>query len=214
MTAGVGGGAGATTDSSGHATLTFSQPGQVTVLVTAPESIRTETTICVHNGNDGTCGTHAASSSTGSETSASGSGTTSGTGTGGVASLVSRYTGPYALVADATSLIDGHVYRSGHAPRVLSGTIPAHSPVSSVSLELRRGYKGRCYAYDGTTERFMSARCGEGSFFKVSSDGVFSYLLPSALAPGRYVLDIEATDVAGNRTTLARGKSRTVFYVR
>jgi hypothetical protein len=60
----------------------------------------------------------------------------------------------------------------------------------------------------------MSARCGEGSFFNVSSDGVFSYLLPSALAPGRYVLDIEAADVAGNHTTLARGTSRTVFYVR
>jgi hypothetical protein len=211
-------GAGATTDSNGHATLTFSQPGQVTVRVAAPESIPTETTICVHNGNDGTCGTHAAFSSTGSETSASGSGTTSGTtsgtGTGGVASYVTPYNGPYALVADATGLIDGHVYRSGHAPRVLSGTILAHSPVSSVSLELRRGYKGRCYAYDGTTERFLTARCGEGSFFNVSSDGVFSYLLPSALAPGRYVLDIEATDVAGNRTTLARGTSRTVFYVR
>ena len=35
-----------------------------------------------------------------------------------------------------------------------------------------------------------------------------------ALAPGRYVLDIEATDVAGNHTSLARGTSRIVFYVR
>ncbi len=42
----------------------------------------------------------------------------------------------------------------------------------------------------------------------------FSYLLPSALAPGRYVLDIQATDAAGNSTTLARGTSRIVFYVR
>ena len=53
-----------------------------------------------------------------------------------------------------------------------------------------------------------------GSFFKVASTPSFSYLLPGALERGRYVLDIEATDVAGNRTSLARGSSRVVFYVR
>jgi hypothetical protein len=90
----------------------------------------------------------------------------------------------------------------------------AHSPVSSVSLELRRQSKGRCYAYEGTRERFVRAHCGTGSLFKVSSSSSFSYLLPAALAPGRYVLDVQATDLAGNRTTLARGTSRTVFYVR
>ncbi|MCW3068353.1 MAG: hypothetical protein JWL67_978, partial [Solirubrobacterales bacterium] len=51
-------------------------------------------------------------------------------------------------------------------------------------------------------------------FFKVSAAALYSYLLPEALRPGRYVLDIQATDVAGNRTTLARGTSRLVFYVR
>ncbi len=60
----------------------------------------------------------------------------------------------------------------------------------------------------------MRARCGTGKPFQVSTNGLFSYLLPSALAPGRYVLDIQATDAAGNRTTLARGTSRIVFYVR
>ena len=63
-------------------------------------------------------------------------------------------------------------------------------------------------------ERFLRARCAEGSFFKVSTTGSFSYLLPSALQPGRYVLDIKASDAAGNTTTLARGTSRIVFYVR
>ena len=83
-----------------------------------------------------------------------------------------------------------------------------------MSLELRRSYKGRCFAFDGVSTRFVKARCGQGSFFKVSNDGLFSYLLPAALAPGRYVLDIEATDAAGNHTALARGSSRVVFYVR
>jgi hypothetical protein len=124
------------------------------------------------------------------------------------------YTGPYAVVAKATGVIEQHVYSRKAAPKVLSGTVLAHTTVASVSLELRRSYKGRCYAFNGVSTRFVKARCGQGSFFKVSNNGVFSYLLPSALAPGRYVLDVEATDAAGNHTTLARGTSRVVFYVR
>ena len=118
------------------------------------------------------------------------------------------------MVAKAASVIDGHVYRRGRAPRVLGGTVTAHTTVSSVSLELRRRIRGHCSAYDGATEQFVAARCGRGRFFKVSTSSSFSYLLPAALGPGRYVLDIEATDVAGNRTSLARGTSRIVFYVR
>jgi hypothetical protein len=117
-------------------------------------------------------------------------------------------------VARATNLIEGHVYRRKNAPRLLAGTVQAHTTVASVSLKLRREYKDRCYAYNGTREEFGHARCGAGSYFKVSTEPNFSYLMPSALAPGRYVLDIEATDTAGNRTSLARGGSRTVFYVR
>ncbi|MGA2320808.1 MAG: hypothetical protein ABSG95_08690 [Solirubrobacteraceae bacterium] len=197
----------ASTDSSGHATLCFSAPGEYTLHVTAPESIRTEASISVHAGNDGTCGTTAVSGS--------GSSTSAGAVTSGASVAANApYTGPYALVAKPTGLIDGHVYGRRNAPRVLAGTVVAHSAVSSISLKLRREYKGRCYAFDGTRERFESARCGAGSFFKVSSDGTFSYLLPSEPGPGRYVLDIRGTDVAGNRTTLARGTSRIVFYVR
>jgi hypothetical protein len=117
-------------------------------------------------------------------------------------------------VARATNLIEGHVYPRRDAPRLLTGKVLAHTTVTSVSLKLRREYRGRCYAYDGTREEFARARCGVGGYFKVSTEPSFSYLLPSALAPGRYVLDIEATDAAGNRTSLARGTSRTVFYVR
>jgi hypothetical protein len=159
--------------------------------------------VCVHNGNDGSCGTQAPGSAPSTSSNSS-----------GVSGFATHYTGPFALVAKATGLVDGRVYRRGHAPRLLAGSILAHSAVSSVSLELRRRFRGRCSAYDATAERFRKARCGEGSFFKVSSNGAFSYLLPSTLAPGRYVLDVQATDVAGNRTTLARGTSRLVFYVR
>jgi hypothetical protein len=117
-------------------------------------------------------------------------------------------------VAGVKGLADGHVYPPGAAPRVLSGNVISHTAVSSVSLRLRREYRGRCFAFNGATERFRRARCGSGAFFKVASNGVFSYQLPAALAPGRYVLDVEASDAAGNQTTLARGSSRIVFYVR
>ena len=59
----------------------------------------------------------------------------------------------------------------------------------------------------------MRARCGHDALFAVSSSSSFSYLLPFQLPRGRYVFDIEATDAWGNRTALARGTSRTVFYV-
>jgi hypothetical protein len=197
--------ASATVDSTGHATVTFAGPGTYTLQATAPESVRTEATICVHAGNDGNCGTQKSSTATGS--------TGSGSSAIGAASTGAPYKGPYALVANASSVSEGHVYKRGHAPRILSGSVLAHTTVTATSLELRREYRGRCYAYDGVTTLFARAHCGEGSFFKVSNNGTFSYLLPAALPPGRYVLDIEATDAAGNRTALARGSTRIVFYV-
>jgi len=60
---------------------------------------------------------------------------------------------------------------------------------------------------------FARARCGTAPFFGVATSRSFSYLLPASLPPGRYVLDVEASDAAGNQTTLARGSSRIVFYV-
>jgi hypothetical protein len=192
----------ATTDSSGHATLSFSSVGEFTLRASASESVRDETTICVHNGNDGTCGTQTPTGSPAGSTSAS-------PGT----AISTPYKGQYALVPKLTSVIDGHTYQRGHAPRVLSGSVLAHTTVTSISLTLRREYRGRCYAFDGVTTRFVRARCGAGSPFKVSSNGLFSYLLPESLPPGRYVLDIAATDAVGNYTRPARGTSRIVFYV-
>jgi hypothetical protein len=194
----TGGGASATTDATGHATLTFSETGNVLLRVSAPGSVRSEAPVCVHRGNDGNCGTTAPA------------GTTTAAST---AAPSAPYKGPYAVVAKAAGVLDGHVYPAKRAPRLLRGTVTAHTSLASVSLRLRRSYRGRCFAYDGKSTRFARSRCGQGSFFKVATSSSFSYLLPSALAPGRYVLDIEATDAAGNSTSLARGSSRIVFYV-
>jgi hypothetical protein len=193
-------GASATTDANGVATLSVASVGQATMRATKAGDAPSRTfSLCVHDGNDGNCGTTAV---------------TPGTPTLRAAVIAPPYTGPYALVAGVAGLVEGHVYKHGSAPRLLTGTIHAHNAVTSVSLELRRRHRGHCSAYDGTTERFRAARCGHGSFFRVASGGSFSYLLPAALAPGRYVLDVEATDVAGNHVALARGTSRIVFYVR
>ena len=118
------------------------------------------------------------------------------------------------MVARALAPSEGRVYRRGHAPRLLSGQVLAHTAVTSVSLELHRRNRGHCSEYDAVSERFVRARCGHGRYFKVSESASFSYLLPAPLRKGRYVLDVQATDAAGNRTTLARGTSRIVFYVR
>ncbi len=201
----AGGGTSATTDSQGHATMRFSGDGTYVLHANGsqegPASVRSQTSICVHEGNDGACGTTAAGGSSPVQTA---SGTTS-----------HPYTGAFALVARSTAVSEGHVYARGHAPRLLTGSVIAHTAVTSISLELRRSFKGRCSAYDATSERFVKARCGTGSAFKVASGGdTFSYLLPAKLAPGRYVLDISSTDAAGNHAALARGSTRTVFYVR
>jgi hypothetical protein len=204
-------GASATTAGSGAATLSIPSAGVYTLTASkAGDAPAAPVSLCVRASGQSGCG-YTASGTPGSSTSTS---TASSTGTGATTVTSAPYKGPYALVAAASTPLNGHVYTRGDAPRVLAGTIVAHSAVTSVSLELRREHDDKCSAYEGARERFLPARCGHGSLFKASNGGIFSYLLPSALAPGRYVLDIQASDVAGNTTTLARGTSRIVFYVR
>jgi hypothetical protein len=203
-----GGGTSATTNAQGQAQLTFSGDGTYTLRASGaageePRAVPGEAVICAHKGDDGTCGTAAGGGLVTPQTPAS-----------DIPPLV-PYTGPYALVTALTGIREGHVFARQDAPRVLSGTVSTHSSVTSIALRLRRGYHGRCWAYSGSRERFLKARCGQGSFFHIASGGdAFSYLLPARLPAGRYVLDVQATDSAGNRTKLARGSSRIVFYVR
>jgi hypothetical protein len=185
----------------GVATLSFPSAGTYTLQARAADSVPSGPyTICVHNGNDGTCGTQAS----GAQPPAS------------TALTSAANAGPYVVVAKATGVIEGHTYKRGDAPRVLQGTVDLHTALQDVKLRLTRTRGRKCSYYDGVTERFRAMRCGavHGVYFSVGSKTSFSYLLPAALTPGRYVLDIEATDTAGEHTTLARGTSRIVFYVK
>jgi hypothetical protein len=171
-----GGGASGVSTAGGVATLTLASVGTFTLRASETGfAASAPFTICVHNGNDGSCGTQGP--------------------TGFFAenlTVAVPYKGPYALVAQVSAPLDGHVYAHGKGPRLLEGKVLSHSAVSSIGLELRREYKGRCSAFEGVKARFQKATCGTGKPFAVSSNGLFSYLLPSALAPGRYVLDVQA----------------------
>ncbi len=123
-----------------------------------------------------------------------------------------------AANAAITAVSEGKKYKKGAGPRVLSGKVANDgSGVADVRLRLTRNDGGTCASYDGKTEKFKTIKkCGasHGMWFSVGAKQDFTYLLPSKLGRGRYVLDVEVTDKAGNTTkSLARGTSRVVFFV-
>jgi hypothetical protein len=96
-------------------------------------------------------------------------------------------------------------------PRELRGTF---SDAAVVKLRLTKRLGKRCWYFSGSKQRFVGTHCGRGAYFKIGDTASWSYLLPSRLTRGRYVLDAIAIDAAGNRTPLARGTTRVVFTVR
>jgi hypothetical protein len=198
------------TNAQGQTTLTFSADGSYTIDATgsAGESsaIRGEAFVCAHTGNDGTCGTIKAS--------AGNTGTISkGISTTPIVSTVS----PAAIVAKVAGVKNGHVYRRRAAPRLLKGSVavPAGGLLRKVEISLKRRYRGRCYAFDGSAARFVAIKCKQAaSFFSVGTNASFSYLLPARLPKGSYTYDIEAVNVAGQATKLVNGISHVVFQVK
>jgi hypothetical protein len=200
-----GGGTSAVTDSQGHATLKFAGDGTYTLRATSgfeePPGIRTETTICVHEGNDGTCGT-------------SGPGVHVLPKEGAIGPQIGTPTP--ANIATVGGVDNGRHYSRHKGPRILRGLVqvPAGGTLREVRISLQRRQGKRCTVFSGTKEAFVRARCGVTRFFSVGGAESFSYLLPSSLPPGRYVYDIEAIDDAGNPTKLVAGVSHVVFYVK
>jgi hypothetical protein len=201
-----GGGTSAVTDSQGHATLKFGGDGTYTLRATGgfeePPAIRTETTICVHEGNDGTCGTKVPSTTL--------PGTTIPKGEPEIVHVAP------ANIATVGGVENGHHYARGKGPRILRGLVqvPAGGTLRDVRISLQRHIGKRCFAFNGTTETFVHTRCGATRFFSVGGSESFSYLLPSSLPKGRYVYEIEAIDDAGIATKLVPGASHVVFYVK
>jgi hypothetical protein len=210
----VGGGAGGITDSHGRATLTFAHAGPTLIQVSAPYSIRTEAVVCVHNGNDGSCGTTVPPVPC--PLAATSGGATCPVCGPPLAIACKKPPPPFLLdTAKAGRVRQGHTYRPRTAPRVLSGTVevPEEGTLRDVRISLTRRVGKRCWVFSGVRVRFVRARCGGSHFFSVGGSESFSYLLPSRLPRGRYTYEVQALDAAGHHSELVPGVSEVSFRV-
>ena len=205
-----GGTAAATTGADGKAQVTV-PGGPYTLVLTKGNRAPARIAGCATNGHDGFCGTTASSTGT----------TTTSTPAPCVTNGHDGFCGTTDKTAPSpkiTAIAEGRRFAKGKGPRQLGGTVAADgSGVADVQLRLTRDDKGKCATYDGKTEKFKTIKkCGatHGTWFSAGSNAAWSYLLPSALPRGRYVLDVIAVDKSGNKVTrLARGTTRVVFTV-
>jgi hypothetical protein len=205
-----------TTDAKGNATVALANAGAALLKATQPESVRSPgLDVCVHAGNDGTCGTSTTvviGPHTVVNVPTTLSGTSSSAGaSGGSSSAIAR-----SARARIAGIKNGHVYSRARAPRVLRGVVHvgAGGTLRDVRIRLQRRHDGRCFDFSGSREAFVrSKRCRAARFFSVGGSESFSYLLPAPLPPGKYRFDIEAVEASGRRTVLVNGVSHVVFRV-
>ena len=178
------------TDANGNATILLSHVGTVKLKATQPESVRSNGFTV--NVNPPPCG---------------------------CAEIVQLPKAPPSPpdIARVGGVKSGYVYSRHSAPRLLAGVIsvPGGGTLRDVKISLKRTYKGRCYDFSGSKESFARLKCRRpAQFFSVGGSESFSYLLPSRLAPGKYLYEIEAVNDAGQATKPVNGVSRIVFTVR
>ena len=203
----------AVSSSGGAVTVGPLAAGPTTFKATKPGTIRSNAvTVCATDGADGFCGTTKPGT----------------TPSGGPAPAPCLSTGRDGLCGSPDStppsatirgLREQARFRRGNAPRTLNGTVQTDaSGLTDVRLRLTRTVGPRCSYYSGRAERILRTRtCGARGprFFSIGSKPDWSYLLPADLPRGRYVLDVQAVDRAGNSSTPGvRGRDRIVFHVR
>jgi hypothetical protein len=212
-----GGAAAATTGADGKASVTVAG-GAYTLVVTKDKRAPARIVGCATTGSDGFCGTSPISCAIGGVPCGAPPSNPPGpcvtNGSDGFCGSPDKV----AANAAITAVSEGKKYKKGAGPRELSGKVAGDgSGIADVRLRLTRNDRGACATYDGKTEKFKALKkCGaaRGVWFSVGVKQDFTYLLPSKLGRGRYVLDVEVTDKAGNTTkSLARGTSRVVFFV-
>jgi hypothetical protein len=185
--------AGTTADASGHATVSFADPGNHTFKATKSGTVRSNAaTVCVYVPGSGDCGTDKPST---------GGDTTQTTGTPAPQPAVKDTTPPTVAV---TSITPGKTYSPG--PRVLAGQADDAGGIYQVFLRLRATNGGaltsasRCRWFSGKRGVFTNRTVprSKARFFRLGSNPKFSYLLPSKLGKGRYVLDVKVLDRSYN----------------
>jgi hypothetical protein len=195
----------ATTGADGTAAITLATGGPVSLRATHTGDVRSAAeSVCATTGTDGLCGSVRPSAAT-----------------SGATATARDTTPPLARIA---RLREGQKFKRGKAPRTLSGSVAVDgSGLKDVELRITRRSGKRCEAYDGGGESWVRPQlCGTegGRFFSIGNRADWSYLLPAALTPGRYVLDIRTIDNAGNVTRGAdrakdpsKPRTRVVFTV-
>jgi hypothetical protein len=114
-----------------------------------------------------------------------------------------------APIATIDGIRNGQTFSRRKAPRKLRGSVTEDpSGLWAVKIRLTRKLGNKCWYFSGSKERFLKRRCGKKHAFKVGDRAEWSYLLPSRLPRGRYVLDTYALDNAFNRSTTTRVRFR------
>jgi hypothetical protein len=184
----------AVTGAGGHATITLPSVGPKTLYAVRRGNVESESTVVNVVGADTTTLT------------------TTGPPVGSTAAGPVRS----ALSSAIVGLAEGDRFAPGEGPRELKVKASAGAGLLIVKLRLTRNDRGKCSTFSGKSERFRHVKCGaaNGFWFGVGDRTDTSYLLPSRLARGRYVLDVNAIDKAYNRDDARRrGGNRVVFYV-
>jgi hypothetical protein len=173
---------GALTGADGTAQVTFSQPGTQRLKAERADSVRSNLAlVCVHGGNDGSCGTQAPVPG----------------GGGSDVPVVDRS----PAIAKVTSVKNGRRYARGRGPRLLKGTADSGGAgIRSIRIRLLRQSGKRCAYYSVKTERFRRGACAATWFFYTIGDRPqWEYLLPARLGAGLYTLDVVVVDRLGHR---------------
>jgi hypothetical protein len=202
----AGGTATASTSADGGAQVTVAAGGPYTLVATKGNRAPARITGCATNGSDGFCGTTITPPSL-----PIGPPCVDPNRNDGFCSSTDKVAAP----ATITGVSEGKKYKKGAGPRELSGKIAGDfSGIADVKLRLTRTDGRKCSTYDEKFKALKKCGAARGVWFSVGAKQDFTYLLPSKLGRGRYVLDVEVTDKAGNTTkSLARGTSRVVFFV-
>src|SRR4029079_6162509 len=98
-----------------------------------------------------------------------------------------------APVATISGIRNGQRFSRKKAPRELHGTVSADpSGLWAVKIRLTRKLGNSCWDFSRSKEALLERTGGKQYAFKVGDDPDWSYLLPSRLPRGRYVLSTYA----------------------
>jgi hypothetical protein len=184
--------AGATTDATGHASLSFADAGVHRFKATRSGAIRSNAaSVCVYVAGSGDCGTDKAPGAAGEPAPG-----------GPAPQPAAKDTTPPVIAI--TSIKAGKQYARG--PRVIAGQVDDAGGIAQVFLRLRSSDGGgltaasRCHWFSGKRGVFThrTVPCSKARFFRIGTKTRFSYLLPARLRTGKYVLDVKVLDRSYN----------------